>query len=384
MNSRGAFFSHRMASYDLPRQAAVSRTTSSVSGIEPNGAHRTLGTRALCSPAESPRRRIMSRGRGGWQPQSETVRWWIPGPGDDESLRSITERAERLYGGYGDKFRSRLIPRAALSADEASCVDLLPAHEIYLMARAIGVKPKALFPHRLQDEPLLLIESERRAYCPECWIEDRSAGRPPAFRRRWAGLFVLRCEIHGSPLHWCSSHLAPDAVASAPVRQPNAEEREWLTFIDAFACLMEQNLRGLGGWPPEWRGNVYNARALLVRCVVNLGCVLEHPPYANIAVPPELEAFARPPLRRIEPLRDAPWDCVRAMGPPAWRRAALWMVSRFVLRSPAPENPRESRSADPFIALETQWERLPANFRGLRRTRRYLEAIKALCEPFGD
>lgn len=384
MSCRGASFSDRMASYDSRRQAAVSRATSSISGSEPNGASRTPGARALGSPAEFPRRRIMSREQDGWQPESGTVRWWIPGPGDDESLRSITERAERLYGGHGDKFRSRLIPRTALSANEASCLDLLPSHEIYLMARAIGVKPKALFPHRLLDEPLLLMESERRAYCPECWIEDRSAGRPPAFRRRWAGLFVLRCEIHGGPLHWCSSHLAPDAVARAPVRQPNTEERQALAFIDAFAFRLEQSLRGLSGWPPGWRGNVYNARALLMRCVVNLGCVLEHPPYANFAMPPELDAFARPPLRRVEPLRDAPWDCVRSMGPPAWRRAALWMVSRYVLRSPARGHLRGGRPPDPFTALEMQWERLPANFQGLRRTRRYRDAIRALCEPFED
>lgn len=324
----------------------------------------------------------MSREQDGWQPQSGTVRWWIPGPGDDESLRSITERAERVYGGHNDMFRSRLIPRAELSANEVPCLDMLPAHELYLMARAIGVKPRALFPHRLQDEPLLLMESERRAYCPECWIGDREAGRPPAFRRAWAGLFVLRCEIHGGPLHWSSPHLAPEAVSRVPVRQPNAEEARALAYIDDFAHRMEQNLRGHGTWPQEWKGDVHKARALLVRCVVNLGCVLEHPPYANFQVPPELEAFARPPQRRIEPLRDAPWDCVRAMGPPAWRRAALWMVSCYVLRGPAFDHLREGRLLDPFKALEAQWESLPEDFQGLRRTRRYRQAIKTLCETF--
>jgi TniQ len=324
----------------------------------------------------------MSRVKARTAPNDVAVRWWIPGSGDDESLRSIVERAERLYGGEGDAFRRRLWPRATRLPDEVSSLDMLSARELCELARMIGVRPRTLFAHRLEDTPMLLKPSERRAYCPACWMDERNAGRPPVFQRAWAGVFALRCEVHDLPLHWSSPHLGTDAAVVTPTHPQSAEGVRILRFIETFARHMEQSLRGQATWPREWRGDAYTARGLLMRCVVNLGCMLEHPPFASVAAPPDLSVFIKPPARRVEPLREAPWDLVRALGPPAWRRAALWMVSRYVIPAPKPGYLPEGLPAEAFAALDAQWEGLPPSFRGLRRTRRYREALKASCRPY--
>lgn len=324
----------------------------------------------------------MSRAKGETRPSDVAIRWWIPGPGNDESLRSIMERADRLYGGQGDVFRLRLWPRATMLPNDVSDLDALSARELCELSRMIGVRPRILFAHRLSDDPLLLKPSERRAYCPACWMDDRSTGRPPAFRRAWAGFFSLRCAVHDAPLHWASSNLSMDAAIGVPACPRTAHSKRILRFIEACADQMERALRSQATWPRDWRGDAYAARALLMRCVVNLGCMLEHPPFASVAAPPDLSAFIKPPARRVEPLREAPWDLVRALGPPAWRRAALWMVSRYVIPAPKPGYRPEGLPAEAFAALDAQWEGLPPSFRGLRRTRRYREALKASCRPY--
>lgn len=310
------------------------------------------------------------------------LRWWIPGPGNDESLRSIVERAERLYGREGDAFRRRLWPRATPLPKAETPLDTLSARELCELGRMIGVEPRALFAHRLADQPMLLKPTERRAYCPLCWAGDRSEGRPLVYRRAWAGVFSLRCTIHDAPLQWASPHLSMEAAVAVAAHPRTAAGVRILRFIESFAGQLEEALRGTAAWPRGWRGDAHAARALLMRCTVNLGCMPEHPPFGSLSAPPDLVDFVRPPARRIEPLSEAPWEQVRALGPPAWRRAALWMVSRYVMPSPKTGFLPEGLPAEAFAAADAQWNAIAPDFQGLRRARRYRDALTSMSRPF--
>ena len=314
---------------------------------------------------------------------STSTRWWIPGPGADESLRSIVERADRMYGHDQDGLRRHLWPRATLFAAAEAGLDALNARDLCALARAIGVPPRSLFLHRLPDHPLLLLERERRAYCPACWREDLAAGRPVAFRRAWASFFSLNCAVHGVPLHWASpmNNFSGESGTSPPNEPSTARGKRTLRFIEIFGKLLEDALCGRTTWPKLWRGDALSARAMLMRSVVNLGCAPEHPPIANITTTTDLGPFIGKPLRRIAPLQDCPWDQVRALGRPAWRRGALWITARAVMPAANPDYLPEGFVDAAFSAIDAQWDVLPKG-RQLRRVRRYRAALRGMCKPF--
>lgn len=312
------------------------------------------------------------------------VRWWIPGPGPDESLRSIVERADQQYGGEREGLRQELMPSATPWHVTASGIDALTARELQHLARTIGVAPRTLFAHRLSDHPMLLLATERRAFCPACWHDDRRAGRPTTFRRAWAGVFCVSCPSHELPLQWAQPGQRKVAEQSMfAAHMPTSRRgRRVLALIEIFARSMEEGLRGRAGWPSGWRGNAVSARALLMRSVVNLGCLLEHPPFVNVAPLPDLAHWIAAPRRRIDPLQSSPWDAVRVLGPPAWRRAAFWMTACYVIPNlPWDERP-DGLPSDAFSAFDAQWDSQPATLRELRRTRRYRAALHRMCEAF--
>lgn len=312
------------------------------------------------------------------------VRWWIPGPGPDESLRSVVERADQKYGGEREGLRQELVPRATPLDITASGLDTLTARELQHLGHTIGVAPRALFAHRLPDHPMLLLDTERRAFCPACWQSDRMTGRPTTFRRAWAGVFCLSCPTHGLPLQWAELDRCEMAerVMDAAHLPSSRRGRRVLALIEMFARTMDEGLQGLGVWPSGWRGNAVAARALLMRSVVNLGRLLEHPPFVNVAPLPDLAQWIAAPRRRIDPLQSSPWEAVRALGPPAWRRAALWMTTRYVIPNlPGDERP-DSLPMDAFSALDAQWDSQPETSRELRRTRRYRAALHGMCKAF--
>lgn len=317
-------------------------------------------------------------------PMPGSTRWWIPGPGDDESLRSIIERADRLYGGDRDGLRRRLWPRATSSLSGEVGLDSLNARDLCVLARTIGVAPRSLYSHRLPDHPMLLLERERRAYCPACWQEDLKADRPTTFRRSWAGVFTLNCSAHGLPLHWASplTELGTGSVPSVPKEPSSPEGKRILRFIENFARLLDDALGGHTTWPKLWRGDPLTVRALLMRTVVNLGCMLEHPPFASVSTAPDLAPFIGKPNRRVAPLQESPWEHVRALGPPAWRRAALWMTTLYVLPAPKLGYRPEGLPAEAFAALDAQWNGLPNERRQLRRVQRYRTALRGMSRPF--
>jgi len=312
------------------------------------------------------------------------VRWWITGPGPDESLRSVVERADQKYGGEREGLRQELVPWATPLDVTASGLDALTARELQHLARTIGVAPRALFAHRLPDHPMLLLATERRAFCPACWQSDRLVGRPTTFRRAWTGVFCLSCPTHGLPLQWAElgqREMAERAMDAA--RLPTSRRGcRVLALIEMFARTLEEGLQGRGKWPCSWRGSAVSARALLMRSVVNLGRLLEHPPFVNVTPLPDLAHWIAPPRRRIDPLQSSPWDAVRALGPPAWRRAAFWMTARYVIPNLSWDERPDGLPIDAFSALDAQWDSQPETSRELRRTRRYQAALHGMCEVF--
>jgi len=312
-----------------------------------------------------------------------SISWWIPGPGCDESLRSIVERADRFYPGVHEEWCDWLYRHATLLPERQCGLDDLPARAICRLARQIGVEPKSLYSHRLNDSPYLLSESERRAYCPACWLSDDRAGRPRSFRRGRAGVFTLNCPTHGLPVFWGHPLSAnfPHMVGSKAEPPSDLLSQRILRLIEKFAHGMEGALVSGQPWPLAWRGSVHSARALLIRCVANLGRVNEHVPIAYISTPPELLSFIASPRRRIEPLQHSPWESVRTMGPPSWRRAAFWMTAWYVIPNLTPDCKPEGLPFLPFAALDQQWSD-GGQPRQLRRVQRYREALLRMCAPF--
>jgi len=313
----------------------------------------------------------------------EGERWWIQGPTHDETLHSITERAWRCYGAEGHVLRRRVWPRATAIPGDDVGLDGLPARELCILARAVGAAPRELFNHRLPDHPMLLQEDQRRVFCPSCWSNDAKAGQPPSFRRSWMGVFTLNCSVHGRPLHW-----APNLIASGKIRmsiQPawprRAEDRDLVQFITRFALILQKGLEGHAPWPNTWHGDACSARALLMRVAVNLGRVREYVPFTSIGHPAELSTFIGVPARPVEPVQTSPWECVRALGPPEWRRAALWMTAFYVISRPQRLRRPPGLPAEPFAALDAQWDD-GLFIREGRRTQRYRKALLGMTRAF--
>lgn len=309
-------------------------------------------------------------------------RWWISGPEPDESLRSIVERAVALYGCRGDDYRPHLPRHATPYGASASGLDALPIQDILAVARMIGVPASELFMHRLPDHPALLQEHERRVFCPLCWQSDRGADRPLVFRRAWADIFALSCTEHGVPLHWINSLDAANESFLALRLTPSTNAgKEILELIHGFANTLKGSLYGSVTWPPGWRGSAFSARALLMRCASNLGCLPEHLPISNIWAEPDLREFIAVPGHRAEPLHESPWECMRAMGPPAWRRAAFWLVAWYVIPGMAMTLRPPGLPFAPFEEIDAQWDVQPER-RDMRRLQRYRRVLIAMSRVF--
>jgi len=253
-----------------------------------------------------------------------TDRWWLAAPGHDESLRSLVERADRLYGkppqeGYA--WQSRAYRK------ESHHLDTPTSRELVHLARMLGTSPHHLHSHCLEDGPHLLETSKRRAYCPRCLQEDRVAGRPRTFRRAWARVLAVSCTEHGTPLYWAEPRLAAEVNFALEPSPPDLAEEDWevLRLIDTFAHTLEACLWGNASWPEKWCGNPHAARALLIRCLSNLSWQHASPPVAQLWVRPSLTPVISFPSRRMPPLYGVPWPCRRIFVPWKIARTGRWI-----------------------------------------------------------
>lgn len=315
------------------------------------------------------------------EPRIFPVRWWLAIPGKDESLRSLVERADRLYGkppheGYAWESRPY--------GESEDHVDAPTGRELVRLARMLGTNPSNLHSHCLKDGPHLLETNERRAYCPRCLQDDTAAGRPRTFRRDWARVLVVSCAEHGTPLHWAEPRLSAEVNFGLEPSTPELaeEEREVLRVIDTFARTLDACLWGKKSWPATWRGSPQAARALLILCLCNLSWQRASPPVAYLWVPPPLVALIGFASRsRRPPFHGVPWDAVRRIGRPSWRRAALWLVAAQV----NPEFPERCRPetipAAYLAATNDSWDDFPPSPH-TQKLRRVHAALRELCAPF--
>jgi len=342
-------------------------------------------------PSTAPVDRLTSMGRGRARTTEQNVeplpesraftdRWWLAAPGHDESLRSLVERADRLYGkpppeGYAWQSRPY--------GEGAQHLDAPTSRELARLARMLGTSPRHLRTHCLEDGPHLLEVSERRAYCPQCLQEDSAAGRPRTFRRAWARVLIVSCSEHGTPLQWAEPRLAAEVNFALGPSQPELAEEDWevLRLIDTFAHTLEACLWGNASWPAEWRGNPHAARALLIRCLSNLSSRRAAPPVAQLWVRSSLIPVISVPLRNVPPLHGVPWKVVQRVGRPAWRRAALWLVAAQVIPE-LPEWCRPETIPTAYFAETDEWWGNFCPSPHTQKLRQVYSSLRRLCAPF--
>jgi hypothetical protein len=257
----------------------------------------------------------------------EYVRWWIPAPGEDESIRSIVGRAAHRYryiGSYGD----RLVAHPSAPRERIPSLEGCGAEDILALADRLSIRSRELFAHRQVDSPDLIIETMRAAYCPRCWAQADRQGLPRTFRRTCQSIFALSCPVHPTvPLR--------QAMIQARDSSPSEKEmpskltpraRRFLTWVDGFTATLAVCLFKGAAWPTHWCGDPNAAKVLLSACVTNLtdcrGYALIH----NAMVPLHLFSWVRRPAGRLEPLAGDPWTAVRELADPEVRRLAFWLM----------------------------------------------------------
>jgi hypothetical protein len=308
------------------------------------------------------------------------VRWWIAGPGKDESLHSIVERAARMYGGRGED-------TPLVDGESGPCASSLcnarDSRDLLFLARMLGTPSKSLYAHRLEEHPCLLEPSERRAFCPRCLYEDHIKQRPRSFRRVWAKVFTLSCPEHDVPLQWAERRLATilDSELLSSCFLVTPQQAEILKLVENFAQKLDACLWHGELWPTTWRGSPYSARALLIRCVANLTSFRGSLPASHLWISSSLSPLISFPTRPVEPHSGPPWNAVRQLGRPAWRRAALWLTLWQVIPGLS-ERCRPETIPSAYLADTDQWWGALSPSSHPEKLSRVYFALRRLCEPF--
>lgn len=254
--------------------------------------------------------------------------WFITGPGPDERLGSVVDRAASLYGTTGECLLGELVGEGE---GDIGDVDGGGAAVVASIARAIQIAPRDLWRHRLPDHPSLLAPSARLAFCPACWQEDRAAGREPGLRREWAGVLRTMCALHAEPLRLSGPFLRGSEAMLSRRGNHSAEEdgAACLAAIDHFGRTLEGALFLGKPWPTDWVLSPLRARAVLLAVSLNLGEDDAFPAVSRLVYPSLLAGCVRVPQHSISPLRGEPWEAFRAIADPSLRRAALWLTAWF-------------------------------------------------------
>jgi hypothetical protein len=252
--------------------------------------------------------------------------WFITGPGPDERLGSVVDRAASLYGTTGECLLGELIGEGEVGIGDVDCGG---AAVVASIARAIQIAPRDLWQHRLQDHPSLLAPSARLAFCPACWQEDRAAGREPGLRREWSGVLRTMCARHAEPLRLSGPFLrGAEAMLSRRGNHPAEDDGEaCLAAIDHFGRTLEGALFFGRPWPDGWAVPPQRVRSILLAVSLNLSEEYAFPPVSRLVYPSLLAGCVRPPFHAMSPFRGEPWEAFRAIADPALRRAAIWLVA---------------------------------------------------------
>ncbi|WP_084621510.1 TniQ family protein [Luteibacter yeojuensis] len=299
-------------------------------------------------------------------------RWTIPGPGPDESLESVIERADRYYQGWLTGLGRRLDVRPATSgAGEGSAAAPASTADIRALASRLDVPAVKLLGHRLSGGPEHLEPHQRRAFCACCWAADDRLGRPRAFRRAWANIWCLTCPVHGMPLSWC--HAAPGLESPEEIIARWGIDRDdpaVTAQLSAVQCLLD-----LCATRPRFRREVQ-----LMAAVVSDN-------WAPIASPSLMEGFQRPgalarwlvPVRRRGPALRSPLDALKRLGHPGARRAAMAAVATSLTPSTGPSLPH-GLPYRPFEVWDMQWQQASPHY--ARRQRRFYAYLRTLASAW--
>ncbi len=258
--------------------------------------------------------------------QSSREAWFISGPGPDERLGSLVDRAAILYRTTGEQLINELLQSGGGARID---IDSAGAKAVVRMARAIQIAPQVLWRHRLPDHPSLLAPSARLAFCLECWKEDRDAGRELGLRRDWAGVLRTMCTRHGVPLRLAGPFVrGAEAMLSRRNNHPaESDGQACLVAIDQFARTLEGALFFNRPWPSHWKLSPSRARAVLLAVCLNLESGERFPVVSRLVYSSALAGYVRVPPHTMSPMRGDPWQGFRAIADPSLRRAGLWLVA---------------------------------------------------------
>ena len=251
------------------------------------------------------------------------MRWWIPPPAADETLRSVLERAAALY-----HWEPQMLWRA-LNGDNlesSGSIDQPSCHALVRLGQALGMPALGLRQHCVPDVPWRLDPMARHAVCPICWDDAVMGDNEQAELRSWTHVLRTRCPIHEAPLCLPVSrhHAGTDATKLAALA---AEDLEVLSLIERFGTVLEQSLFFGAPWPSDWRGGAWAARQLLVKVSSYDGEGSGHALIANVAPSEALTPFIHGGRHLSVGGGRQDWERFRRISDPAIRRAALWAVA---------------------------------------------------------
>jgi len=296
-------------------------------------------------------------------------RWTIPGPGPDESLESLIERADRYYHGWLTGLGRRLDVRPASSAEgDHLAAARLTITDVRAIAQRIDVPAARLFGHRLVTGPDHLDVPQRRAFCAHCWLDDDRAGRPRAFRRSWARVWCLSCPVHGIPLSWC--HGAPSSESPEEISACWSVDRKDPALVDLMASL--DVLLSLCASRPRLRAHV---KLMLAMLTYNWGPVLGGTLLECLQRPGAIARWLVTTQPRRPPELRSPNDALARLGHPGVRRAALGALASSMRPHVGPLLP-DGFPYRPLEVWDDGWEQVsPAYASRQRRLYAHLRVL---------
>ncbi len=249
------------------------------------------------------------------------MRWWIPPPAPDETLRSVLERAAALYHWEPGQLWQALNGEGAAGA---GTIDAPSSKGLVLLGRALGLPARQLREHLVDDAPWRLDPNARQAVCPICW-EQAASGDPQPELRGWTHVLRTWCPRHGAPLCLPVSR-NHSGLDHRHVTMLTDEDREILSLIDSFGATLERALFFGEPWPAHWQGCPQSARQRLLQVTFRRSDGTDSPLLANVAPGETLAPFVRCG-RHVHAGGENTWEHFRGINDPAIRRAALWVVA---------------------------------------------------------
>ncbi|WP_354012161.1 TniQ family protein [Dyella japonica] len=263
------------------------------------------------------------------------TRWFVPGPGPDETLWSVVGRAAAFYDTHANALWAGLHGE---ELDTSGTPDHPSAAALQRVGRALGVSAASLRDHLLDTGPRWLNREARRAFCPACWMEDHAAGRPFGYRRTWARVFATRCTMHNQPLQYAHALegadtdwvtalvLSHQSEGRAATRRPSGSDGELLDWIDGLARALDDVYFNASPWPSIWLLDRFTAEQRLLESCRGQPVGSDALSIDRVMVPPTLRRFVHTRCALVAAMKTPRWDDLQSLADPGARRAAIWLL----------------------------------------------------------